>query len=749
MDDVVSSFFAAGPFIPHGHCYLWKSGLVGLHVSADALIALAYYSIPLTLFYFVRKRQDLPFHGIFLLFAAFIIACGTTHIAEIWTLWYPTYWVSGTIKAATALVSVFTAIELVPLVPLALALPSPAQLKQANLELQAQIEERLRAEESLRHYQSQLEQRVQERTAELSQANEQLEAEIRERKRAEVGIALLNRDLQNRLNELQTLFEVVPVGILITDDLEFKRVKANPAFAQILGLANDDNASYTPPEGSSNPSYKILRNGQELTPDETPLRYAAIHGVTVERTEVEILRFDGALFNLYGYAAPLWDEQGRTRGAVGAFLDITDRKQAEAEREQLLGREQSARQQAETANRLKDEFLSVLSHEIRTPLNGILGWAQLLRRGTLDRSTTARALETIERNAKVQAQLIDDLLDVSRIIQGKLRLEMRPCLLVAVLESAIETIRPAAEAKAIELQAVLHEPASPVFGDANRLQQVVWNLLANAVKFTSRGGRVEVYLERVDDFAQIRVQDTGVGIQSDFLPYVFERFRQADSTTTRRQGGLGLGLAIVRHLVELHGGTVAVDSPGQGQGASFRVQLPLMARGTQAGQSEPPAPGDNPPISLEGLRVLVVDDDADSRQLVAFVLEQHGAAVTTATAAADVLAALRNAPAHQRPELLLSDINMPDTDGYTLLRQIRALSPEQGGQTPAIALTAYARAEDRTQALLAGFQVYLPKPVSPEELVKVVAQLAGRLASTCPQDQDRLIQPGEESTFHS
>jgi PAS domain S-box-containing protein len=543
--------------------------------------------------------------------------------------------------------------------------------------------------------------------------------DITDRKRNEVEIALLNRDLQNRVNELQTLFEVVPIGILITDDPEFKYVRANPALAQILGISAHGNASSTPPVGSPLPSYKIFHNGKELTPEETPLRYAAIHGVEVKQTEVDILRQDGELFNLYGYAAPLFNQQGKVRGAVGAFLDITNRKQAEAEREQLLERERIARAAAEAANRVKDEFLAVLSHELRSPLNPILGWARLLRTRQFDQQAIERALETIERNAKLQAQLIEDLLDISRILQGKLNLNICPVDLASTITAAIETVQLSAEAKLIQIQTQFEPQIGQVLGDSNRLQQVVWNLLSNAVKFTPEGGQIAIQLERLGSQAQITVRDTGKGISPEFLPYVFDYFRQADSTTTRKFGGLGLGLAIVRHLVDLHGGTVQADSPGEGQGATFTIRLSLMAVPPEVN------PNDQQPqetTSLKGVRVLVVDDDPDTRELVAVLLEQYGATVIVTASATEALQALNQSS----PDLLLSDIGMPEMDGYMLMQRVRKLAIAQGGQIPAIALTAYAGELNQQQALAAGFQMHMPKPVDPEALVQAIACLRRR-----------------------
>ena len=396
------------------------------------------------------------------------------------------------------------------------------------------------------------------------------------------------------------------------------------------------------------------------------------------------------------------------------------------EKASLLAEAQRARREAEAANRTKDEFLATLSHELRTPLTSIVGWTKMLRSGQLDPETTARAIETIDRNARAQSQLISDILDISRIVSGKLRLNVRPVDLTPVVEAALDTVRPSAEAKGIRVQAVLDPAAGPVSGDADRLQQVVWNLLANAIKFTPRHGRVQVRLARIDSHVELRVEDTGVGIAPEFVPHVFELFRQRDGSPSRQHGGLGLGLALVKHLVELHGGSVECASPGEGLGAVFSVKLPLMIAATRepAGvhpTAETGAPVPAPP-SLEGVSVLVVDDDPDARQLISLLLEERGARVVAVGSATEALAALES----EHPDVLLSDIEMPGQDGYMLIRTIRSLPPARGGRIPAAALTAYARTEDRMQALLAGFHLHLPKPVQPAELAAVVASLAGR-----------------------
>lgn len=431
------------------------------------------------------------------------------------------------------------------------------------------------------------------------------------------------------------------------------------------------------------------------------------------------------------------------------LAEVTERKQAQEEKERLLisekaarleaeeaqrlsakllAREEEARADAEAANRLKDEFLATVSHELRTPLNSILGWAQLMRSGKLDEEGSTRALATIERNTKALAQIIDDLLDVSRIISGKLRLDVSPIDLEPVVAAALDTIRPASDAKNIQLQVSLDPSVGTISGDPNRLQQVVWNLLTNAIKFTPRGGHVEVRLETVESSARITVTDNGEGISQDFLPYIFDRFRQADSTFTRLHGGLGLGLAIVRHLVEMHGGSVSADSPGRGKGSTFAVSFPLTAaRWISHVESEGLAdwhlsePGD---ANLAGLRVMIVDDELDTRELLVAMLEQRGAEVIAADSTADALEKLFRASNGAFPDVLVSDIGMPGQDGIDLITRVREMASDRGGNIPAIALTAYARDEDRARVLAAGYQRHVAKPVEPSILATTIADLA-------------------------
>jgi PAS domain S-box-containing protein len=427
--------------------------------------------------------------------------------------------------------------------------------------------------------------------------------------------------------------------------------------------------------------------------------------------------------------------EGRIIGTLTIIEDVTERVAREAElqaqieaRSRLLSSEKLARNEAERANRLKDEFLATISHEIRNPLNAILGWAHMLRLGKLTPPNTERAIETIYRNAKSQAQLVADLLDVSRIISGKLQLDVRPVDLLSIINAAIDSIRPAADAKDIRLQAVLDPAAGQIHGDGDRLQQIVWNLLTNAVKFTPKGGRIQVKLKRIDSQVEIVVSDSGVGISKDFLPYVFDRFRQADASTTRIHGGLGLGLSIVHQLVDLHGGSVSVSSEGEGKGATFTISLPFgVTSSEKEGEPANPVPTDEVNTmeglpSLVGLKVLVVDDEADTRELIREVLKECNAEVILSRSAAEALEALEQ----YQPDILISDLGMPDEDGYSLISKIRALPAERGGHVPAAALTAYARAEDRMRVLRSGFQFHLPKPVDSAELVTVVASLAGR-----------------------
>jgi len=457
-------------------------------------------------------------------------------------------------------------------------------------------------------------------------------------------------------------------------------------------------------------------------------------GERLDHFETMRLAKDGRQLNVSITVSPIKDSTGHVIGASKVARDITERKKTEEAMKKAMEEAKVAHSQAERANRMKDEFLATLSHELRTPLNAVLGWANILRLGKLQGEELKQGLDTIERNARIQAQIIEDLLDMSRIISGKIRLDVQRVDLPAVLNESIETLRAMAEAKGVRLQVVVDPFAGPISGDPSRLQQVFWNLLNNAIKFTPKGGKVRVVLERVNSHVEVSVIDTGEGIAPDFLPYIFDRFQQGDASTTRRHGGLGLGLAIVKELVGLHGGDVSVKSGGIGQGAAFTVNLPLVAV-----YSEP----DNelrhplavlrenrplPEVSLANVHVLVVDDEIDGRNLVKRLLEMAGATVSMAGSAREAMERILAG----RPDVLVCDIGMPGEDGYSLIRRLRVLEERQESVLPAVALSAYARSEDRTKAIRLGFQNHLAKPLEPAELVAVVSSLAGRKVTAPP-----------------
>ncbi|HKG45663.1 MAG TPA: ATP-binding protein [Pyrinomonadaceae bacterium] len=416
---------------------------------------------------------------------------------------------------------------------------------------------------------------------------------------------------------------------------------------------------------------------------------------------------------------------GEPQCYVSIKRDITARKTTEAKLAQLLMRERTARADAEKANRLKDEFLATLSHELRTPLNAVIGWSRILKAGRLDNESSVHAIEVIERNAWAQKQIIEDILDVSRVITGKLQLHLGPVDLISVVKAALDAVRPALEVKDIRIEMQFQEGLKVIAGDVDRLQQVVWNLLSNASKFTPVGGTVGVRISQDETYVQIEVRDTGPGIAADFLPHVFERFRQADGSTTRTHGGLGLGLAIVRHLVELHGGLIAAENPASGTGAVFTVKLPFPSSELSL-ESVPAATHldqNVTEVDLDNVRILVVEDELDALDLITIDLTAHGAKVRGASSAAEALELLRSEPF----DLMISDIGMADTDGYNLIKQVRTQESERGEHIPAIALTAYARTQDRLRALAAGYNTHVAKPVEIKELVTVVKCLIGKI----------------------
>lgn len=533
------------------------------------------------------------------------------------------------------------------------------------------------------------------------------------------NIADLNRAQAGlRTSEIRyrRLFEAARDGILILNAHTLKITDVNPFMSELLGYSRDEFLGkelweigfFSDKEASQEAFREVQANGY--------LRYEDLPLQTKEGKVQDV-----------EFVSNVYEEDGHQVIQCN-IRDINERRRAEEERSLLLESAQAARAEADTANTIKDEFLAIVSHELRTPLTSILGWSDLLTAGKLDKEASKHALEVIVRNARAQRQLIDDLLDISRIITGKLRLDVRPVKLAPMIEAVVDGVRPAAEARKIHLLTELDSLTGPVSGDPERLQQVIWNLLSNAIKFTPKGGRVVVHLKRVHSHNEIVISDTGQGIAPEFLHHVFERFRQSDSSSTRRHGGLGLGLSIVRQLVELHGGTVVADSPGEGEGTTFKVLLPVLSvhhelndldiTHTLIGSKNL---NDRQP-SLADLRVLVVDDEPDGRELIAAVMVGCGAEVVSVGSGAEALEEMEK----QRFDVLISDIGMPLMDGYTLIEKVRQLSAERGGRIPAAALTAYAGVEDRMQALSAGYQMHIPKPVEPSKLTTVVASLAGR-----------------------
>jgi signal transduction histidine kinase/ActR/RegA family two-component response regulator len=529
-----------------------------------------------------------------------------------------------------------------------------------------------------------------------------------------------NATLDQDLRRLLRIFDQAPGFMAYLGGPEHVFELANTAYSNLVGgreLLGRTVREALPEIGDA--SFQLLDQvfdgGQAFVGRSMPLRLSRTAGGAAEEAYVDFVY------------QPITDAGGRTAGVLVMGQDITEQKRGEREREGLrrvldetLENERAARAEAEQANELKDQFLAVVSHELRTPLTAILGWMQMWKSGTLTPEKRQRAVDAIERNARIQAQLIEDLLDVSRIISDKLPLDRDLVEVAAVVGAALETVRPAADAKGVTLASSV-EVTGRVMGDGRRLQQVVWNLLSNAVKFTDRGGHVLLTVERVDHAVEIAVMDTGAGISAEFLPHVFERFRQGSGGAARTMGGLGLGLSIVRHVVQAHGGTVTASSPGEGKGATFHVRLPLAPASTKGAPG--PAHDDGRfqvPAALRGMKLLVVDDEEDTREYVRALLQECGATVTVAASAAEALQAL----GHERPDVILSDLAMPGEDGYALIKRVRGLPADQGGRTPAVALTGQARKEDRTRAMLAGFQNHVTKPVAVGELLAVVASLA-------------------------
>jgi signal transduction histidine kinase/CheY-like chemotaxis protein len=541
-------------FMPHGHCYQWQPSLIWLHVVSDSMIALAYYSIPIALVYFVKRRQDLAFNWIFTLFAVFILACGTTHLMEIWNIWHASYLTSGAIKMVTALASIPTAILLWMLIPKALKLPSSSALEQANRSLEQEIAERRRAEEEVRALNASLETKVKEATAKL-----------------------------------------------------------------------------------------VLES------------------------------------------------------------------------------------------RLKDDFLATLSHELRTPLNAILGWSRLMKIKNSPEDIE-KGVAIIEKNTRAQVQLVEDLLDMSRITSGKVRLDARKVELSGVIQSAIASIEPSVSAKQIVIEQSLNQQTGHVLGDTTRLQQIIYNVLSNSIKFTPAGGNIKISLTQTGGMAVIEISDSGIGIEPTYLPFIFDRFRQADSSTTRRYSGLGLGLSIVKQLVELHGGNVKAQSEGTGHGTTILISLPLLNE-SELGRAEAETSHSirngstlQIPHGLHQLKILIVDDEPDSLEVIRRILECHGAEVITAGGVDEALSHLLG----EKIDLLISDIGMPEKDGYDLIRTIRKSGDSRIQSIPSIALTAFARMEDYSRSASAGYNSHLSKPVEPLELIAAIERFRSQAQARAP-----------------
>jgi PAS domain S-box-containing protein len=548
--------------------------------------------------------------------------------------------------------------------------------------------------------------------------------DITQRKRAEEALRRSEEQARRQLSYVEAIYATAPVGLCFVDtDLTFLSI--NERQAAINGRSVEEHLGRTVREvlpelaDSLEPVFRrVIETG------EPSLNVEQSVGPTT--TPGNIRHFISSFY-------PIKNGGGRVLGVNVVVVDITQRKTIEEELARLLRQEKAAREEAESANRMKDEFLATISHELRTPLTSILGWARMLTGGGLTAPQARHALDVIAQSAQSQNRLIEDILDTSRIITGRLKLDAQPVVIEHIFHAAVDVIRPSAEAKGLNLSEVVETPDGVVFGDANRLQQAIWNLLSNAVKFTSEGGRIQASLGRAESQVEVTVEDTGIGIEPRFLPHVFDRFRQADASSTREYGGLGIGLAIVRHIVEMHGGSVMASSLGKDQGATFKIRLPLISA-TRLSRPEGPRHEAPPPAlkerktmenghKLDGVRVLLVEDNVDTLEMLRFIFEESGAEVIASTSVDQALEALERF----RPDALVSDIAMPDRDGYDLIREIRSREPERGGKIPAVAVTAYARAEDRVRVLAAGFHMHIAKPIDPDELIAVVASLTGHI----------------------
>jgi len=647
-------------FMPHGHCYLWAPAMVWTQVSTNLLIGIAYAVIASTLGVLVRRIVNIPFAWVYLAFGTFILSCGLTHFFDVLTVWHPVYWADAAVRVVTAAASVATAILIIPMVPRAVAFAGAARLSN-------------------------------ERAVELEAAHRELEA-------AHCELARREREAQQRASvseeQFRKMVETMPQLAWISDSTG-KHIFRNKRWEEYTGLTFADPADpgwqtvYEPQSAA-----RVLSAWSEAVKSQRPFELAT-----------QFRRADGEYRWFLLRAMPLLDDSGSVLSWMGTCTDIHD---------QRLSHEEAIR----TA-KMKDEFLATVSHELRTPLNAIVGWAHLLKAGTLPSEKVGRAIESIERNALAQARLVDDLIDLSRIISGKMRLEPTLTSPADAVEGALDAVRHAAVAKGIELSAAVERDGSLVMADPGRLQQIVWNLVGNAIKFTPRGGRVLVRSAPVEGQLQIVVSDTGPGIKRDFLPYLFDKFTQEDGSMRRNYGGLGLGLAITKQLVELQGGEIRVESAGEGHGATFTVALPLARNAMRSPPAQSNTAAEETPNSeLKGLRLLLVEDDPDSREVVSAILGDWGIAVTTASNAEEAIGLLTR----MTVEVIVSDVGLPGMDGHAFMQAVR--TQPRLADIPAIALTAFAYPEDKKRALEAGFQRHLRKPFTPHELLAIVADLA-------------------------
>ena len=646
-------------FMPHGHCYLWSTTMVWAQVSANLLIGVAYAAIATTLVVLVRQIRNIPFAWVYLAFGTFILSCGLTHFFDIITVWHPIYWADAGVRAVTATASVATAVLMVPLVPKAVQFAEAARLSS-------------------------------ERGQQLAVAHLELEKALQ-------NLAEREREAQRRAStseeQFRSLVETMPQLSWISN-ANGETTFRNKRWQEYTGLSLD--AGDVGWRSAHHPDTidRIRACWAEALKSKNPF-------------EVEALcrRADGEYRWFLIRAVALLDDAGNVLSWMGTCTDIHDQK---------LLHEEALR----TAH-MKDEFLATVSHELRTPLNAIVGWSRLLVAGSLAPEQRQKALASVERNAAAQARLVDDLLDVSRIISGKMRIETSLINPADAVEAALDAVRPGAQAKGIEISTEIDRCAGTVLADPGRVQQVIWNLTGNAVKFTPKNGQVRVRVARVDSHIEVAVSDNGSGIKREFLSRLFQRFTQEDGSIRRSHGGLGLGLAITKHLVELHGGEIRAESPGPGRGATFTVSLPLSVPNTND-DAEPisqrlSASGDE---ALRGLRLLLVEDDLESSEVVSAILEDSGVIVTSASNAEVALEVLVRQPI----DVILSDVGLPGQDGYAFIRRVRKVPALEA--IPAAALTAYAHVEDRHRALEAGFQAHLRKPFDQRELFSVICDLA-------------------------